>query len=232
MVFDIGADMADLPARRASASPPAHRRGVPARSPVFFASRLVAETQRSKVVEYCVVDAFGAVKLMVMVVWRAESDEWTPTGSAQAAVQLIGQLFKHERVVVARHLDDEVLQPLRRVGRALDVIDLSDIVDRHGAVPGASGLDGQIERLRAKPARLDTAQGDALLLRACWRLVDAHLRGSAPATAAGFRPEPRANPVQTATPDRLGLRGLVWWLGAALLIQICVSSAIWLLPTN
>lgn len=232
MILDIGADMAGLPARPAIARPTDRRRGVPARSPVFFASRLIAETQRSKVVEYCVVDVLGAVKLMVMVVWRAELGEWTPTGSALAAVQLIGQLFKHERVVVARHLDDEVLQPLRKAGRALDLVELSDILDRQGAVPGASGLDGQIERLRAKPTRLDNAQGDALLLRACWRLVDAHLRAGAPAAATGFRPMPRELPVQTLTPSRFGLRALAWWLGAALLIQICVSGAIWLLPTN
>ncbi|MGH1559333.1 hypothetical protein ACRAWD_19965 [Caulobacter segnis] len=118
-------------------------------------------------VEYCVVDVLGAVKLMVMVVWRAELERpgvWTPTGSALAAVQLIDQLFGQGRIIVARRLDDEVLQPLRRAGRALDLVELSDILDRHGAVPGAAGLNGQIERLRAKPARLDNAQGDALML--------------------------------------------------------------------
>jgi len=232
MVFDIGADMAGLAARPAIARPTTPRRGAPARPPVFFASRLIAETQRSKVVEYCVVDVFGAVKLMVMVVWRAELGEWTPTGSAMAAVQLIGQLFKHERIVVARLLDDEALQPLRRTGRALDLVELADILDRQGSVPGASGLDGQIERLRAKPMRLDNAQGDALLLRACWRVVDAHLRGGASPAATGFRPAPGENPVRAAAPSRIGLRSLAWWLGAALLIQVVVSSALWLLPMN
>jgi hypothetical protein len=69
-------------------------------------------------------------------------------------------------------------------------------------------------------------------LRACWRLVDAHRRGGAPAAATSFRPAPREIPAQALTRSRPGLRALAWWLGAALLIQICVSSAIWLLPTN
>ncbi|UAL12353.1 hypothetical protein [Caulobacter segnis] len=212
-----------------------HRRGALTPPPVFFAARLVAEGRETKVVEYCVVDILGAVKLMVTVTWSAEPRRpgvWTPTSPALAAVLLIGQLFRRERVVVARYLDDEVLQPLRMGVRDLNLIELGDILERRGPPDGASGLDGQIERLCADPARPDSAHGDALLLKACWRLVDAHLRGRQPA-ATGFRPAPRIEaPMQAAAGGRTGVRALAWWLGAALLIQICVSSAFWLLPAN
>ncbi|USQ97950.1 hypothetical protein [Caulobacter sp. RL271] len=201
--------------------------------PVFFASRMVAEGRGTRVVEYCVVDILGAVKLMVTVTWNAEPSRpgtWTPTSPALAAVLLIGQLFRRCRVVVARHLEDETLQPLQTGALDLDLIEMGDILDRHDAGQAASGLDGQIERLRADAARPDNAHGDALLLKACWSLVDAHLRGRRQ-IPTGFRPLPRTDiPFQPIGWIRTDARALVWWLGAALLIQICVSSALWLLP--
>lgn len=208
------------------------RRSALATPPVFFASRLVAQGREARIVEYCVVDILGAVKLMVTVTWTADASRpgaWIPTRAARAAVLLICQLFRGQRVVVARLLDDEAMQPLWTNGADLDVVELRDILERRASSPDAPGLDGRIERLRADLSRPDGAHGDALLLKGCWRLVDAHLRGSPP-VVTGFRPGPSEQPVRPVGPAHGGVLALAWWLGAALLIQICVTGALWLLP--
>src|SRR6478752_8197653 len=123
-------------------------------SPVFFASRLVAEGRDTKLVEYCATDVFGVVNLMVTVRWNAERAHpglWTPSTTALAALLLIGQLFESERIVIERLIEDEVLQPLRLGVRNLEVIELGEILARRDLRRNVPDLDDQIALIRFDP---------------------------------------------------------------------------------
>lgn len=201
--------------------------------PVFFASRLVAEARRTRVVEYCAIDAFGAVRLMVTVAWSAElarPERWTPSGPALAAVRLIGQLFDRERVVVAHELEDEVMQPLKQGARPFELIEMREVLGRRDLRVLAPDLDDQIELLRFDLARSNSAYGDALFLRGCWNFADGRLRRSVLAPPARPGLEPLATrPVSPAPVTSMPTPAWTWWL-AAILVQVFAWGALRLLP--
>ncbi|MDG2523334.1 hypothetical protein P7B02_17530 [Caulobacter segnis] len=213
-----------------------HRPGALPAAPVFFASRLVCEDWQEKVVEYCALDSQGEVKLQVSVTWNAEPLHpglWTPTASALAAVLLIGQLFDHERVVVAHLLDDEALQPLRVEAREVEIIEMRELLGRRDLRKGTPDLEDQIAMLRFDPGRPDNAYGDALLLKTCWAFVEARLR-KAPALLSPPPPPGASSPLSPgqalSLPHRMHVPGWFWGLGAAIAVQLLALSAPWLFP--
>lgn len=206
-------------------------------APLFFASRLIAEGRHTKVVEYCVVDRDGAVKLMVTVTWNAEPlhpGVWTPTSAALAAVLLIGQMFDSQVVVVAHDLEDEVLQPLPPGMKGNSFIEMRDLLSRKDLRARVSDLDDQIALLRYDPARPQSAYGDALLLRIYWGFVQAHLGETSPITAQSkLMPATTlaALPRAPMRPAQLGVPAWAWGLGAAIIVQLLALSAPWLFPS-
>jgi hypothetical protein len=203
---------------------------IPPQAPVFFASRLVAERRETKVVEYCAMDVFGAVKLLVTVQWSAEPAHpglWTPSTAALAALLLIGQLFEGERVVIESQSEDEVLHPLRLGVKNPEVVELREILARRVPRRDARDLEDQIALLRFDPSRPNSAYGDALLLKACWTFVDNRLRpGSATA-----QPRAQITPVPVA-PMEPALPAWAWWLGVAVFVQTLAFSAQWIFPAH
>ncbi len=207
-------------------------------APIFFASRLIAEGRHTKLVEYCVIDMDGVVKLMVTVTWNAEALHpglWTPTSAALAAVLLIGQMFDSQVVVVAHDLEDEVLQPLPPGMKGPRFIEMRDMLSRKDLRARVSDLDDQIALLRYDPARPESAYGDALLLRIYWGFIQTHL-GEASLITAQSKPAPATTLSGLARiptrPVRLGVPAWAWGLGAAIIVQILALGAPWLFPSG
>jgi hypothetical protein len=199
-------------------------------APIFFASRLVAEKRETKIVEYCALDVFGAVKLLVTVQWSAEPAHpglWAPSTAALAALLLIGQLFEGERVVIENQTEDEVLHPLHLGAQNPEVLELRDILARRDLRRVASDLEDQIALLRFDPSRPDSAYGDALLLKACWAFVDDRLRPGLATTPSRSRFVPASPaPMEPAFP------AWAWWLGVAVFVQTLAFSAQWIFPAH
>lgn len=208
-------------------------------APIFFASRLIAEGRHTKVVEYCILDIDGAVKLMVTVTWNAEPlrpGDWTPSSSALAAVLLIGQMFEREVVVVAHDLEDDVLQPLRPGAHDPKFVEMRDVLSRRDLRQRTPDLDDQIALLRYDPARPESAYGDALLLRLYWDFVQGCLGEQAPMTVQSRTvADTTVSAVSRRTARksvRLNVPAWAWGLGAALVVQLLALGAPWLFPTG
>lgn len=216
--------------------PDASRNHASSRSPVFFASRLIAEGRHTKVVEYCVVGVDGGVQLLTPVTWSAETlrpDVWIPTSAARAAVRLLGQMCDAQVVMVAHDLEDEVLQPLRPGKQGRGFVEMRDLLSRSELRARVSDLDDQISLLRYDRRRPDSASGDALLLKQYWDFVNVHL-GEASPLETRLEPAPAAElsavACAPARPAQLGAPAWVWGLVGAIIVQLLALAALWMLP--